>query len=327
MKVLFIYRNPAMGFSIGKVFHTIEQEMKKYAEVDSIYLPIPNYKPIGLWRNIMAARKAVKAKHYDIVHITGAEHYLIPFLRGQKVVVTVHDLGHYFTINKIKSSFYWVRNILPLKMADSVVAISKFAKEEILKTISIKNIIVVPDALSEEFVSMPKLFCDNNPCILHVGTRPHKNLKRTIKALEGIKCSLIIVGKIDIETKELLDITKIEYKNYINISDEELLGLYKNADIINFPSTHEGFGMPIIEGQSIGRVVITSNLEPMKSVAGNDNAVFCNPFDISSIRKAYLKVLSDNNFRKRIIEKGLINAARYIPENITKQYYNIYRSL
>jgi hypothetical protein len=34
-------------------------------------------------------------------------------------------------------------------------------------------------------------------------------------------------------------------------------------DIISFPSTHEGFGMPILEGQVVARPVLTSNLEPM----------------------------------------------------------------
>ena len=39
MKILFIYRHPSMGFSIGKVFRPIEVDMKKYSEVDSIYMP------------------------------------------------------------------------------------------------------------------------------------------------------------------------------------------------------------------------------------------------------------------------------------------------
>ena len=43
MKILFIYRHPDMGYSIGKVFHSIEVEMKNKAEVNSIYLPVPNY--------------------------------------------------------------------------------------------------------------------------------------------------------------------------------------------------------------------------------------------------------------------------------------------
>lgn len=95
MRILYIYRHPDMGFSIGKVFKPIEEEMKKYAEVDSLYLPVPNYSPKGLWRNIKAARNAVKRKQYDIVHITGTENYLILFLKRVRVVVTVHDIGFF----------------------------------------------------------------------------------------------------------------------------------------------------------------------------------------------------------------------------------------
>ena len=93
MRILYIYRHPDMGFSIGKVFKPIEEEMKKYAEVDSVYMPCSNYKPMSLWKNIRAARKTVSQKRYDIIHITGAEHYMIHFLPKDKPVVMVHDLG------------------------------------------------------------------------------------------------------------------------------------------------------------------------------------------------------------------------------------------
>ena len=92
MRILYIYRHPHLGYSIGKVFRSIEEEMKKYAEVDAIYLPEPNYSLKGLWKNIRYAQKYCKRKKYDIIHITGTEHYLIPFLK-QCVVVTIHDLG------------------------------------------------------------------------------------------------------------------------------------------------------------------------------------------------------------------------------------------
>ena len=48
-----------------------------------------------------------------------------------------------------------------------------------------------------------KVFNSKEPIILHwnYGT---KNLKRTIKALEGIKCKLRIVGKINNEIESLL---------------------------------------------------------------------------------------------------------------------------
>lgn len=92
MKVLYIYRHPDMGFSIGRVFHSIEQEMRQYCEVKSLYLPMSNYKPISLWKNIHAVFDILKKEHFDIVHITGTEHYLLPFLKKFRVVLTIHDL-------------------------------------------------------------------------------------------------------------------------------------------------------------------------------------------------------------------------------------------
>ena len=62
MKILYIYRHPDMGFSIGKVFRPIENEMKKHAEVDSIYLPVSNYSFKGMWKNIRYAQRYCKKK-------------------------------------------------------------------------------------------------------------------------------------------------------------------------------------------------------------------------------------------------------------------------
>lgn len=53
-----------------------------------------------------------------------------------------------------------------------------------------------------------KVFNSKEPIILHIGTMERKNLKRTIKALEGIKCKLRIVGKINNEIESLL----LQYK-------------------------------------------------------------------------------------------------------------------
>ena len=83
---------------------------------------------------------------------------------------------------------------------------------------------------------------------------------------------------------------KTDYSFASNLSDNDLLKEYQNADIINFPSCHEGFGMPIIEGQAVGRIVVTSNIEPMISVA-NNGAAICDPYNIESIRNTYIRVI------------------------------------
>lgn len=66
MKILYIYRHSDLGFSIEKVFRPIEYEMKKYAEVDSVFMPIANYSLHALWENVKFVRKIVKTNRYDI---------------------------------------------------------------------------------------------------------------------------------------------------------------------------------------------------------------------------------------------------------------------
>ena len=78
-----------------------------------------------------------------------------------------------------------------------------------------------------------------------------------------------IIGNIDETTKKLLLEKGIEYSCNSNLTHRQIVDEYCKADIINFPSLFEGFGMPIIEGQAIGRVVVTSNIPPMIDIAGD----------------------------------------------------------
>lgn len=330
MKILYIYRHPNMGYSIGKVFRPIEEEMRNYAEVDSVYLPIPNYSAKGLYRNIRAARQAVKRKRYDIVHITGAEHYLIPFLRGQKIVVTVHDLG-FCTIlhHKISYRIKYALFVKSLRKASFVTFISKKTETETLERVKLKagRYATIHNAVGREFTENRKDFNTTAPVILHIGTKEHKNLDRSIEALAGISCKLRIVGRISDKQKQRLEELGIKYSTAENLTDTELLDEYRKADIVNFPSYYEGFGMPIIEAQATGRLVVTSALEPMMSVAGEGGALFVDPHSVESIRQAYITAINDEKARNTIISNGLDNVKRFDIKNIAYQYYNKYLSI
>lgn len=314
-----------MGFSIGKVFAPIENEMKKYAEVDSIYLPVANYSLKGLWKNIRYAQNQCKNKEYDIVHITGTENYLIPFLRKQKIVVTVHDLNSFVANSFIKNVLKNILFVKSLQIADIITCISDKTKSEVLSRIKgVKNkIITIYNPINPKYLYKPKVFNEKEPVILHVGTKSNKNLENTIKALIGIKCHLRIIGNLTSIQKDSLLQNNINYTNVWGLSDEDILREYENCDLVNFPSLYEGFGMPIIEGQSIGRSVLTSNLSPMMEVAEN-SAVLVNPYDINSISLGYKEIIKNHDI---YVKRGLDNSKRFILQEIVKQYFECYRCI
>ena len=101
---------------------------------------------------------------------------------------------------------------------------------------------------------------------------------------------------------------------------------YINADIVSFVSTYEGFGMPILEAQTVGRVVLTSNISPMIEVSGS-GACLVNPFGVSDIKEGFKRLISDDNYRNEIIRKGLVNSQKYKPEKIANEYVKLYLNL
>ena len=140
MKILFIYRNPKMGISIGKVYKQIESMMSSHCEVDSIEMPMDNYSPLSLIRNIRYTANYLKEHKYDIVHITGAEHYLIPFIPKRNLVVTVNDFGFY--TQKKKSFKLYLKSILwikSLRMAKKVICISNKTLREAEELVNLKK--------------------------------------------------------------------------------------------------------------------------------------------------------------------------------------------
>ena len=324
MKILFINRNHRMGFSIGKVFKPIVEEMRQYGYVDCIELPCSDYSLRSLWYNIKAARNAVKKEKYDIVHITGSEHYLLPFLRKYNTVVTVHDLGFY-TNNKlglrtIPKFLFWIRT---LSLANYVTFISGKSEREALKLVNLKpnHYGVIANPVNSEYVPSPKTINNNYPIILHVGTSENKNLDSTIIALKGFRCRLRIIGKLTDSQKLVLKLYGIDYENVYDLTDADILREYINCDYVNFPSLYEGFGMPIIEGQAVGRPVLTSSISPMEEVA-NGSSILIDPTNPKEIRRGYEIMSKEAN---SLIERGLKNVERFALDKITKQYLDVYK--
>ncbi|MGY8914114.1 MAG: glycosyltransferase family 4 protein, partial [Flavobacteriales bacterium] len=269
-------------------------------------------------------KRDVQAIH----HVTGHIHDVLLALIGVKTVLTVHDLVFLDNVrNPIKRFYKWLFWLyLPIKIADKVVCISEQTKKNILSKINTDKLIVINNAVDPIYKFVEKPFNQDKPVILHIGTGWNKNLECSIEALEGIPCHLRIIGKLRDSQIKLLEKHNIEYSNQFDLSDEEIRDEYIYCDIVNFPSIYEGFGMPVIEGQQTGRVVVTSKIEPLMEVA-NGAAAFVTPDDTSSIKRAYLNVIGDEVYRNNLIGKGSVNAKRFSVEHIAEQYLELYQNL
>jgi glycosyltransferase involved in cell wall biosynthesis len=269
-------------------------------------------------------------KQGDLNHITGDIHYVAMFLKKKKTILTILDCGSLLELKGFKR--YILKKLwfdIPIKKSRYITAISLATQFDIIKNTSCdpQKIKIIYFLSNSKFKRSDKLFNNEMPVLLQIGTAPNKNILRLIDSIVNINCKLVIVGKLSSDILSSLKLNSINYDLYdFRLTDEEIENLYIAADVITFVSTLEGFGMPIIEGNMVGRVVVTSNVTSMPEVAG-ESAILVNPYSINSIRNGIISAIEDTNLRNKLIEVGYENAKRFNPIEISTQYSNLYREI
>lgn len=268
---------------------------------------------------------------YTIInHITGDVHYRALWLQSKNTILTIHDIGHYeITLKGLKKAIYkWLWLKWPLSHVKYVTCVSAFTRNRIVEKLGIDpaKIHVIYNPLPTNFNYTSRTFRPRCPVILQIGKGNHKNREGLIQAVKGIPCKLIFIGELKEEHKTLLQAHNIDFENPINVAAEQMPSYYINADIIYFASFYEGFGLPIIESQAVGRPVITSNCASMPEIAG-DGAVLVNPGSIVEIQNAIKRLLNDEGFYNKIVLLGIQNVKRFRLSEIAEQYFKLYSTI
>jgi glycosyltransferase involved in cell wall biosynthesis len=322
MKVVHIYRKKKPGFhSIEELFHNIAAELDKKVEIVEYV--------VGSRLDLIKDAVNLRRLHADVYHITGDVHYFAMVLPRKKTVLTIHDIGYFInSLSGIKGIIYkWLWLVMPISYAMRVTTISDYTLASIVDELKItKNITVIQNCRPHVFRHIPKEFNQTTPILLQVGTHERKNLLRVIDAIKGTPCKLHIIGNLSPGVVDKLKDSGVQYVNFVDIGYEAVFEQYVTADMVCFVSLFEGFGMPILEANAVGRPIITSNHEPMRSIAGQ-SALLVDSTNTVEIHEAVMRIIEDREFRESLVLNGLCNAKRFSPAVIAEQYLKIYRDV
>ncbi len=326
LTVVYYHRkNPHKYISIEAYFENVRRHLPN--EIKPVVAESKYYSE-GFFKRVYNTIEAA-FRQGDVNHITGDVHFLGILLQKRKTVLTIHDLvflQHPSALARRILKLFWLT--LPVKKAAMITAVSEATKQEIIRhtNCSPAKITVIPTCIGTHFRREDKVFNTDKPVILQIGTAENKNCIRMAQALKDINCTLEIVGRPTPAYIQTLNENKVTYNVSSQLSEEAMLQKYIDCDLLLFASTYEGFGMPIIEANTVGRVVITSNSSSMPEVAGNA-AVLVDPFSVESIREGILKIFHQPTLRAALITNGYINANRFQLKVVAKQYIEIYQSL
>jgi glycosyltransferase involved in cell wall biosynthesis len=328
VRVNFFFRakRPGATYSIERLFDAVIQELP--ADRFIVRRLVCPFQSKGIARRLLLTIWAA-AHQAEINHITGDIDFVALFMRRRRTILTFHDT---FALQRLSG---WRRRLyrlfwldLPARRAGTITAVSAFTGSEIeaLVPASRGKVRIVPNCLTMAVETAPRNFNGALPRLLHIGTAPNKNLDRICEALSGLACTLAILGNLSPTQTAALDRAGIDYENLVDLDEAGLREQYRRADILLYPSTYEGFGLPILEAQAMRLPVITSDLEPMRSVAGA-GALLVDPLDPGAIRSAVADLCRNAQRREALVAAGTVNIEQYRPVAVAARYAALYEEI
>lgn len=280
----------------------------------------------GLARSVLhelrERRFLAQANGFDVYHETA----FFPFKRpqGAKIVFTVHDLSlierpkdHPGERVRFFNRYFHKR----LESADRFLTVSAFTKSRMTALLGLDpdRIDVSPLAVDgtvfrpagEDAVQAMRDRLGVDRYVLFVGAGdPRKNARLIPQAIRdaGLDVPLVWAGWSGWDDSALKERGVIAAGH---VADADLAALYTGALALVWPSSYEGFGLPVLEAMACGCPVITSDLASMPEVAGGEAVLLTDPTDVAEMGREIKRVCGDPGLREAMRRGGLKRAADF----------------
>lgn len=240
-------------------------------------------------------------------------------------VCTVHDFTYRKFGKSIKQRVRQRANERAIMHSDAIVCVSDYTASQLARYMpDIKgDVTVIHNSVDSEFHPLPSRTVNRD--VLFVGSRAsYKNFDLVAKTLAGTMYNLIICGA-PLTRGERMLLRNTRYQHIEYPEDAQLNELYNNAYALVYPSSSEGFGLPIIEAQSAGCPVVGIRSTSIPEIMGDGGLLIDGP-DPEQLR-LNLDLLSDKKTRRDVIAAGLRNASSPRFTDMPQKYLDLYATL
>ena len=274
---------------------------------------------------------------FDVWHIATTLSWYRPFGSKTKNIYTIHDLNF---LNEEEYTPAIQKKYLTLiqqriNRADHLTFISNFARKQAIENLKIDgkpydiiyNGCNLPAQIGDEPIYLP-----SKPFLFSIGQlHSRKNFHVLPALLAENDFELVIAGMNDFPYTEkvLLEAKKQGVEDRVKligpVSEEDKSWYYKNCEAFVFPSTGEGFGLPVIEAMYFGKPVFLSTSTSLPEIGG-EVAYYFENFEPGCMRQVFEKGMNDYHCKHP--EQQIIERARSFSwKKSADEYLNVYRKL
>ncbi len=332
-----IYVNDSVG--------TLPFEQPGSLGVTRTRLPTARTSVRVLWEQLVAPWRVVRDRP-DVLH---SFLNVAPLGAPVRHVVTVHDLSFLRVPEAHPARRRWYLHAatrLSVRRAAGVLADSQATKTDLIEAFGVKPdkvTVVYPGAdpafyprADEALAEFRATQAVRRPFVLFVGTiEPRKNVDTLVRAYSRVRREgtfdgeLVIAGgagwdagatvRAIAESGFAGDIRQLGYVN-----QRDLPFWYTAAELVVYPSSYEGFGIPVLEAMASGTPVITSDRSSLPEVVG-DAGLTVDPRDHERMAAAMAEVLTSSTRRAALRQRGLARAEQFRWTDSAQRCLSVYQ--